>query len=128
MAADAPGSENGATTSVSVASPTPEELNPFSHPAVVEFGNGVAGVSPGESVVAMAGRIVQAAAARTVQPEITVDVDGALSFDLRLADGLLLLAELSPDGSLDAGVYDDKAGERVKRLPRATEEQLVSLF
>ena len=98
------------------------------HPAIQEFALGLDGLLPGRSVVEMAGRIVQAALDLTVDPEITVDIDGALSFDLRLADGWLLLAELTLDGTLDASVYDDRSGERIKRLPRATEKQLIGLF
>ena len=65
---------------------------------------------------------------RTVEPEITVDVDGALSFDLRLANGWLLLAELDPDGALDASIYDDRQGILIKRLPRTTDSELIAWF
>ena len=65
-------------------------------PIVEEFAAGVEGVVPGAEVVAMAGRLARAAIANTVEPELAVDVDGALSFDLRLNNGLLLLAELGP--------------------------------
>ena len=100
-----------------------------SHSAIVrEFAAGVDGVRPGRSVVDKADRLVQAARQGTIEPEIAVDVDGALSFDLRLNNGLLLLAELSIAGNLDASVYDDAAGERVQRLPRATEAQFMELL
>ena len=112
----------------SVASSLVAGQKSFSHSAVTEFAAGLDGALPQGNVVEMAGRIVQAALERTMDPEITVDVDGALSFDLRLVNGWLLLAELSLDGTLDASVYDDQAGERVKRLPRATEAELFSLF
>ena len=98
-------------------------------PAIVrEFAAGVDGVRPGRSVVDKADRLVQAALQGTAEPEFAVDVDGALSFDLRLSNGLLLLAELSIAGNLDASVYDDAAGERVQRLPRATEAQFMELL
>ena len=108
---------------------TPVESVAEGHSAIVrEFAAGVEGVRPGRSVVAMANRLVKAARQRTVAPEIAVDVDGALSFDLRLSNGLLLLAELSVNGNLDASVYDDAAGERAQRLPRATEGQFMELL
>lgn len=98
-------------------------------PAIVrEFAAGLDGVRPDRSVVAQAERLVKAALQRTAEPEIAVDVDGALSFDLRLSNGLLLLAELSVAGNLDASVYDDAAGERAQRLPQATEAQFMELL
>ena len=104
----------------------PGATNP---PAIVrEFAAGVDGVRPVRSVVDKAGRLVQAAMQGTMEPEIAVDVDGALSFDLRLSNGLLLLAELSIAGNLDASVYDDAAGERVQRLPQATAAQFMELL
>ena len=54
---------------------------------------------------AAAGRLAQAALDRTVSPEIVVDCDGDLSFDLRNRQGQLILAELSPEGRLEAGLY-----------------------
>ena len=87
------------------------------HPAVQEFAAGVDGVRPGDAVVAMATGIVQAVLERTADAEISVDVDGALSFVLRLTDGRLVLAELNPDGAIDASKYDDDQGTNVKRLP-----------
>ena len=98
-------------------------------PAIVrEFAAGVDGVRPGRSVVDKADRLVQAALQGTIEPEIAFDVDGALSFDLRLSNGLLLLAELSIAGNLDASVYNDAAGERVQRLPQATAAQFMELL
>ena len=98
------------------------------HPAVLAFAAGFDGARPTSATVDLASRITAAALAKTVEPEITVDVDGALSFDLRLANGLLLLAELDLSGELDASVYDDGKGVLVKRLPKATETELVSWF
>jgi len=98
-------------------------------PAIVrEFAAGVDGVRPGRSVVDKADRLVAAALQGTTEPEFAVDVDGALSFDLRLSNGLLLLAELSIAGNLDASVYDDAVGERVQGLPQATEAQFMELL
>lgn len=104
----------------------PGATNP---PTIVrEFAAGVDGVKPDRSVVDKADRLVAAAMQGTTEPEFAVDVDGALSFDLRLSNGWLLLAELSSAGNLDASVYDDAVGERVQRLPRATEAQFMELL
>lgn len=94
--------------------------------ALREFGGGVEGVLPDGNALASARRLAEAAAA-TVSPEITVDVDGALSFDLRLQDGSLLLAEFSATGELDASVYDS-GNNLLRRIPRATVEEICSLL
>ena len=99
-----------------------------SDPAIQSFRKGLNGVYPDPRVTDMAIRITAAALAKTVEPEITVDVDGALSFDLRLASGLLILAELDLFGELDASVYDDREGILVRRLPQTTESELIGLF
>ena len=95
-------------------------------PSLVEFAKGLDGVEPKSWVVDMAARLTQAVL-DTVDPEVTVDVDGALSFDLRLADGQLVLAELELNGTLDASVYDQH-GVLTTRLPQATESDLLALF
>ncbi len=102
------------------------------HPAVVEFARGVDGVSPVADVMETAIRITKAALAGTVEPEISVDEDGALSLDLRLSSGLRMLAELPIDGSLDVGIYDDRdSGQRareVEYLSDATADDLIALL
>ena len=95
---------------------------------VNEFAQGLDGEHPSEAVVNTAERIVKAARERVSRPDISVDVDGALSFDMRVANGWLLMAELDVDGNIDASVYDDKAGKRVRRLRRGTEQDLIDLF
>lgn len=100
-------------------------------PVVREFAEGVDGVRPRREVVAMAVRLVRAAVEHTDQPEITVDDDDGVEFDLRLGNGWLLMANLLPDGKIDVSVYDDSQGipvKRVKRMPQASEAELVSLF
>lgn len=110
----------------------PDQANPPAAlpPIVQEFAAGLDGIIPSPETVAMAGRLARAAIANTVEPELAVDVDGALSFDLRLNNGLLLLAELDLDGYFDASVYDDQNGPavRVQRLPKATETQFLVLL
>ena len=65
----------------------PGNLETTLHPAVQTFAEGVGGVQPATDVVEIAHRIAMAAIDKTIEPEISVDVDGALSFDLRLANG-----------------------------------------
>ena len=93
--------------------------------AVAEFAAGLDGKRPEPWVVEMAARIANEALAKTREPEISVDVDGALSFDLELSNGNLLLAELEIDGSIDAGVYGPQM-EPVQRMPKATEADIIS--
>ena len=103
------------------------------HPAVREFAAaGVDGACPSAAVVATAARIIAAALERTVDPEFSVDDDGALSIDLRLSNGLRMLAELPVDGTLDVGTYDDRNADRRARevayLPNATAADLIALL
>lgn len=110
----------------------PDQANPPAAlpPIVQEFAAGLDGVIPSSETVTMASRLARAAIANTVEPELAVDVDGALSFDLRLNNGLLLLAELDIAGYFDASVYDDKTSPavRVQRLPGASEAQFLALL
>ena len=102
--------------------------------AIQEFAMGVNGKRPKADVVDVAARVMQAAVAYTVGPHITVDdEDGDLDIHLRLTDGLLVMANLFPDGTIDASVYDDSQGipvKTVKRMRRSTTspEELISLF
>ena len=102
------------------------------HHVVCEFALGVNGSEPLAGVVDMASRIVAEALERTTEPEFSVDDDGSLSIDLRLSNGLRLLAELPINGDLDVGVYDDRdlghRAKEVKYLPSATAEELINLL
>ena len=103
------------------------EIRPID-PMVRAFARGLDGRHPPISdVVDLAYRLVHMAKERSHQPEITVDVDGALSFDLRLASGLLMFAELGVYGVLDLTVLDDSARETlvVRHLSPASESQFV---
>ena len=97
---------------------------------VREFALGLDGERPDNHVVDLADRLVQRARAQTEEPEITIDVDGALSFDLRLKSGLLMFAELAIGGTLDVTIINDGGPEArvVKHLPEATELALVGQF
>lgn len=98
------------------------------HLVVREFAAGVDGVSPDFSTVTKAARLVKAATERTPIPDIAVDIDGALSFYLRLWNGLLLMAELRVNGILDTSVFNDATKEEINHLPRATEAQFIDLL
>ena len=106
----------------------PGNLETTLHPAVQTFAEGVGGVQPATDVVEIAHRIAMAAIDKTIEPEISVDVDGALSFDLRLANGLLMMAELEVQGGLDAGIIDDEKGTIVERLRDTSAEELIRCF
>ena len=101
--------------------------------AIQEFAMGVNGKLPKADVVDVAARVVQAAVAYTIGPHITVDdEDGDLNIHLRLTDGLIVMANLFPDGTIDASVYDESQlpVKTVKRMRRSTTspEELISLF
>lgn len=104
-------------------------------PSVVrEFAKGVNGVAPTPTTVEVAARVVRAAMKHTKGPHITVDAeDGDLDFHLRLADNLLVMANMFRDGTVDASVYDDSQGipvKTIKRMRRSTTsaDALISLF
>lgn len=103
-------------------------------PVVYEFARGVDGRTPKLHVVEEAARVVQAAANHTDGPHITVDdEDGDLDFHLRLNNGLLVMANLFPDGTIDASVYDDSQGIPVKTVRRMLQSEtsaddLICLF
>ena len=94
-------------------------------PVIDEFARGSLGQLPSREVVDVARRLVAEATRKTEQPEITVDVDGALSFDLRLNNGRLMFAELAPDGTLSLSVFDDSRDEirLLSHVPSASELQ-----
>ena len=84
-------------------------------PAVIdEFAMG--SEPPANQVVQEAHRLYRLAHERTRQPEISVDIDGALSFDLRLHDDTLVMAEMEVDGTVNAGIYnpDDRQIYRIR--------------
>ena len=96
--------------------------------AVAEFAAGLDGKPPEPWVVEMAARIANEALARTREPDISVDdADGALSFDLELPNGYLMMAELYIDGSIDASVYDTHK-KLAQRMPSATEPDIIAWF
>ncbi len=96
---------------------------------VQEFSRGFRGVAPSDDTVRMAGRIVDAARIQELVAEFYVDdSDGSFGIMLRLPNRLLLLAELSIDGTLSGGTYNDVEGTQVEFLAKTTVEQITSLF
>lgn len=96
--------------------------------ALAEFAAGLDGKLPEPWVVEMAARIVSEASAKTVKHDISFDDEEcALSFDLELSNAHLILAELWSDGNIDASVYDSEK-RRVKRMPKATETEILALL
>ena len=98
---------------------------------VIGFSAGFEGMPPSSETIRVANQIVRAAKEQTLEYEMYVDdTDGALGFMLRLNNGLLLLAELSVDGVLSGGTYDDSdsGGKQVEFIDNATVNQMLELF
>lgn len=93
--------------------------------ALDAFTDGLNGTQPDPAIVEIAAQIANAALTHTTQPEITLDLDGALSFDLRTPSGNLIFAELTPNGALDASVFDQQ-NNPFHRIPSATLVELIS--
>ena len=89
------------------------------------FLTGYRGVRPDRSVVELAERLIRAAFCYCDEPEIALDIDGELSFDFRLADNRLILAELAINGLIDASVYDSR-NKLLKRMPRTNEKKFLA--
>lgn len=104
------------------------EIKAAANAALAKFATGLDGKCPEPQVVEMAARIAGAALAKTVKQDISFDDEEcAMSFDLELSNGHLILAELWSDGSIDASVYDSEK-RRIKRMPHATETEILALF
>lgn len=87
---------------------------------LTDFAVGVGGKVPSRRTQDAARRIATEASKYTKHPDLTVDVDGALSFDMRAMDGRVVFAEMDIDGGLDVGVYSD-AGQMLDHDAQATE-------
>ena len=104
------------------------EIENAAKAALDEFAAGLDEKRPERWVVEMAARIVSEVSAKTLKHDISFDDEEcALSFDLELSNGHLILAELWYDGSIDASVYDSEK-QRVKRMPKATETEILALL
>lgn len=105
----------------------PPTLPPDTEGKITEFARGIDGECPEEEVVRIATDVARVAADRTEDPEITVDIDGALSFDLRLRGGQLVLAEIDMFGRIDFSVYN-AANELEQHHPKATWQDLIAVI
>ena len=106
--------------------PTPLSLPDKIEAALVAFSAGTEAVRPERAVVDAAKEIALAAVRYTRDPEITVDVDGELSFDLRLANERLLLAELGINGRAHVGIHDEN--DRLAEHHTADYQFLLSMI
>ena len=98
------------------------------HPALSNFAKGKEGICPGTETLSLARTLIEIAIQRVSNPDIHVDFEGSLSFDLPLPNERWLLADLFIDGQFDVSVYDRAAKEWVVNCPRATANQFASLF
>lgn len=93
-----------------------------------QFTQGLAPAKPPtKEVVDMATRILHVVLENAPVPDVTIDTAGALSFDMRLNDRRLIMAELEADGSINVGEYDSQ-DELIKFLPLATESEFISIL
>ena len=109
----------------------------LSNPIVKSFAEGIAGDRPSADTVMTAAKIVEAAIEKAAEREIEVDdMDGALSFELRLKRGLLVVGELNLIGNLHVNIYDDEHPDDsasieeiwVEHLPQTSAEDLIASF
>ena len=86
------------------------------------FADGVGGAKPEMMAVILARRLVEAVTSCVEYPDICFDDDGELSFDLRLRNGRLLMAELSIGGTIVGSLYDE-SDQFVEEI--STEEKFI---
>ncbi len=104
---------------VSIPGAMQEEINGF---AV-----GIRERKPESVVVESAERIARVAVEYAVEPDITMDIDGELSFYMRLKSGHLIMAEMSISGSIDVSIFDEN-DQLLKRIPYANEREFVEVL
>ena len=107
---------------------TSPSLPPVIEAELSEFSSGIGGgLCPTTEAVRIARMLSEAAVRHVTYPGITVDIDGELSFDLRLQDGRLVFAELDLNAQIDVGVYgpDD---QMLEHNTEATCEYLLSII
>ena len=73
--------------------------------ALDKFAKGKNDRQPEPQAIETARRLAEASLSRTRDAEIVMDHEGDLAFDLRNETGKLILAELTPEGRLHAGLY-----------------------
>ena len=106
---------------------TRSDSNPLP-PIVLSFVKGVEGAHPSPHAINVAAKVVRAAQQAVIDPEIVHDDDGELSFFFRLADGRLLMAELSLEGTLWASIHSEELGRKPEVMMPADIADLLELF
>ena len=107
------------------------------HPVVQAFANGFEGILPTKDTLEAASRLVEAAIEKAKASEIEVDeTNGAVSFEIRLSNGHLVVGEFSVKGDLHVNVYADEHPDPdagldeiwVSHMPQATAADLIALL
>ena len=96
---------------------------------IAAFSTGFEGKRPSPRTVHLATPMVRAARGQALEREFYVDdTDGALGVMIRLKNGLLMLAELSVDGTLSGSTYNDSPGRQVEFFDNATPDTVLALL
>lgn len=74
----------------------------MAHQALIQFTNNH---QTNPQIIRTAQALIQAALSHTAHPETAIDPDGEPYLDLRTTAGKLILAELTPQGNLNASIY-----------------------
>ena len=100
-------------------------------PELAQFSRGFTLKKPDHETVKRARELISEAEGRTRAQDFYVDEDdGSLGFMMRLKDGNLMLGEISRDGRMSGGTYQDGPGRGREMEFRgdATSEQLVRMM
>ena len=107
------------------------------HLAVQAFSKGFGGKTPTEDAQKIVIRLAEAAEVRAKASEIEFDeTDGVFSFEIRLANGRLVVGELSIEGDLHVNVYYDEHPDPdadldeiwEKHMPQARAADVIALL
>ena len=101
------------------------------HPELVRFSAGTEPQKPDQETVKRARELISEAEGRTNAQDFYVDEDdGSLGFMMRLKDGNLMLGEISRDGRMSGGTYQDGPGRGREMEFRgdATSEQMMRMM
>ncbi|MDE0332751.1 MAG: hypothetical protein OXL41_12885 [Nitrospinae bacterium] len=92
-----------------------------------KFRNGVEGNKPSNEIVENAIRIAKAMIESVEHPDMVMDFDGELSFDFRLRDGRLIMAEMEVCGKIDMSIYDSE-NKFLDRMMDATASEFIEIL
>ena len=100
--------------------------------AIEQFSMRTNGTLPTDETILMAKEIARESQERTAKQEFCVDEDdGSLAFMIGLKSGLLMMGEISIDGTISGGTYDTdtpSSTPAAQTLRNATPQQLTNLF